>query len=120
MRSKHKSCAATSSRLARNLWGACPVRPGSTLVLDCHCATRLQVYRHPKAGRLFHAPDLEPSLEVAAPVLHISGLNDAHLPHPLIHPLVIKARPGLAATGSGPGGAFMGNDFRAAYMPGVS
>ena len=82
---------------------------------------RMEVYEHPKEARTFHAPDAEPSLDLAIPVLHISGLDNFSLPHPNY-----KARPVNLTTkivpnaGSGPGGAYRGNDFRAAYVPGTA
>ena len=80
----------------------------------------IRVYQHPKEARTFHAPDREPSLDLAVPVVHISGLDNYSLPHPNS-----KARPiGQLANatpnaGSGPGGAYAGADFRAAYVPGT-
>jgi uncharacterized repeat protein (TIGR01451 family) len=82
--------------------------------------TTLRVYRHPREARTFYAPDTEPSLDLAVPVLHISGLDDYSLPHPNL-----KARPftqtanATPNTGSGPNGSYRGNDFRAAYLPGT-
>ncbi|MGD0412956.1 MAG: choice-of-anchor tandem repeat GloVer-containing protein, partial [Verrucomicrobiota bacterium] len=82
----------------------------------------MRTYAHPREKREFYAPDAEPSLDLAAPVLHISGLDNYLLPHPMN----LRKLPGggamglLPATGSGPGGAYMGNDFRAAYVPGLA
>ena len=79
----------------------------------------MRTYQHPQEARTFHAPDTEPTLDLAVSVLHISGLDDYSLPHPKL-----RARPsGLASKatphgGSAPGGAFQGNDFRAAYSVG--
>ncbi len=70
----------------------------------------LRVYRHPKEARTFYAPDAEPSLDLAVPVLDISGLDNYSLPQPA----------GLGGTGSWTNGAFMARDLRAAYVPGVS
>ena len=81
----------------------------------------LRVYNHPTEARTFHAPDVEPSVDLAVRVLHISGLDSYSLPRPML-----RARPAgrtpLATpnAGSGPGGAFIGGDFRAAYVPGTS
>jgi subtilase family serine protease len=46
---------------------------------------RLRVYEHPTETRTFFAPEVEPSLELAVPILAISGLNDYVLPKPLSH-----------------------------------
>ena len=42
----------------------------------------LRVYRHPTEAREFYAPDVEPSVDFAVPILHISGLDNYALPHP--------------------------------------
>jgi hypothetical protein len=82
----------------------------------------MRTYAHPREKREFYAPDVEPSLELATPVLHISGLDNYLLPHPMS----LKKKPAggpsgaVPASGSGPGGAYMGQDFRAAYVPGVA
>src|ERR1017187_2729148 len=43
----------------------------------------MRVYQHPRENRRFHAPDTEPSLDLAAPVLHISGLDNFIQPRPV-------------------------------------
>jgi hypothetical protein len=73
----------------------------------------LRVYPHPKEARTFFAPDTEPSLDLTVPVLHISGLDSFVLPRPMN----LKAASPTPALGSGPNGSYMGNDFRAAYIP---
>jgi subtilase family serine protease len=55
-------------------------------------------------GTEFFGPDREPSIELAIPVEHISGLNNY--------------KPPTRAGGSGPGGEYQGTDFRNAYAPG--
>jgi len=80
------------------------------------------LYPHPSELRTFYAPDVEPSLDLEVPVLGISGLNNTILPTPGGHsgtPLDQSAGVSPGA-GSGPGGAFWGNDYRAAYAPGVT
>lgn len=81
----------------------------------------MRVYRHPTEARTFYAPDSEPSLDLSVPVAHISGLDDYSLPQPRVKVLP-GTRPALArpSAGSGPSGAYMGADFRAAYAPGVT
>ncbi len=78
----------------------------------------LNEYQHPTEARTFYAPNIEPSLDLATPILHISGLDNYVLPRPCLK----QAGSGRAKpqTGSGPDGAYMGNDFRAAYTPGVT
>jgi uncharacterized repeat protein (TIGR03803 family) len=79
----------------------------------------LQVYQHPTEARTFYAPDAEPSLNLAVPVLGISGLDNYRRPRPRL-----RAKPlsqvtnTIANLGSGNGGTYMGYDFRAAYIPG--
>ena len=71
----------------------------------------LLVYPHPTENRNFYAPSVDPSVALAVPILHISGLDNYALPHPNS-----RVKP-LAGTA---GGVYLGNDFRAAYVPGVS
>src|ERR1035437_8801849 len=42
----------------------------------------LRLYRHPAEGRTFYAPEAEPALDLAVPVLGISGLDNYSLPRP--------------------------------------
>jgi len=75
-------------------------------------------YQHPKEPRTFFAPDTDPSLDLAVPILDVSGLDNYVIPHPCLKPIsTSQAKPNL--TGSGPNGAYLGNDFRSAYIPGV-
>jgi hypothetical protein len=80
----------------------------------------LRRYAHPTEAREFFAPDTEPSVPATLPVLDICGLDNSVLPHPTL----VKAEDAQGirsyATGSGPGGDFIGHDFRAAYAPGVT
>ena len=79
----------------------------------------MRTFQHPTEARTFHAPSAEPTVDLAVPILHISGLDNYSLPHPnsrLKPPeLVANATP---KAGSGPGGAYRGGDFRAAYSVG--
>jgi len=85
---------------------------------------KLHRYQHPTENRLFYAPGSEPTVDTNISLLHIAGLDDYSLPHryqtPVI-PLAAGTNPIVAyATGSGPGGFFAGNDFRTAFVPGVT
>jgi hypothetical protein len=71
--------------------------------------THLRTYQHPVEPRLFFAPDTEPSVPAEIPLLDVSGLSDLQPPRPLSQPLA----------GSATNGAYLGNDFRAAYAPGA-
>ena len=80
----------------------------------------LRLYAHPRESRTFFAPDSEPSLALQVPVLHIAGLDDFSLPKARSHRTSAPTT-GVGATpraGSGPSGAYIGNDFRNAYVPG--
>jgi hypothetical protein len=80
----------------------------------------LWTYRHPTEARDFFAPDTEPTVDAALPVVDIEGLSDFSRPHPkLVKRNVAKAMPqnGSAPDGSG---SYFGNDFRNAYVPGTT
>jgi uncharacterized repeat protein (TIGR01451 family) len=91
---------------------------GSVADIERALHVTLRVYQHPTEKRMFHAPDAEPSLDLAVPILRISGLDNYSLPRPRLQatPLA-NASKTLPNAGSGPGGAYMGKDFRAAYVP---
>lgn len=75
---------------------------------------RLNTYRHPTEARDFMAPDREPTLDLKVPVQDITGLNDFLLPYSKLRgPASSRLQNG--GGGSGPGGWFIGSDFRAAY-----
>jgi subtilase family serine protease len=73
------------------------------------------VYRHPTENRTFYAPDREPTLDLDVPVLHISGLDNFTLPFAKNVKPSQKLDAVRKATGSGPGGQFVGSDMRSAY-----
>jgi hypothetical protein len=82
---------------------------------------RMQTYQHPTEARTFFAPDSEPAIDAAIPILFISGLNDYVLPRPaslIVQPDDATANP-LPQGGTGPGGRYRGSDFRTAYAPGI-
>jgi subtilase family serine protease len=84
----------------------------------------MRVYQHPTEARTFYAPDVEPSLDLALPVLHISGLDNYTLPHRLGQKAVKASGPGGAngtptPTGSGPGHTYTASNIRTAYVPGL-
>jgi sugar lactone lactonase YvrE len=80
----------------------------------------LLVYQHPTEARTFFAPDAEPSLDLDVPVLHIGGLDNYIIPRRS----GTRSKPGrqnaTPLNGSGQYGMYIGNDFRAAYAPGVT
>jgi subtilase family serine protease len=69
-------------------------------------------YQHPSENRIFYAPDREPTLDLAVRVLHVSGLDNFTLPYAKN---ILHSPSASQATGSGPGGQFVGSDMRAAY-----
>jgi subtilase family serine protease len=80
----------------------------------------MRAYQHPTEARTFHAPDVEPTIDLDVPILAIQGLDDFIIPRPAIR---VGARRDAAlqpAVGSGPCGNYGGNDFRNAYAPGVT
>jgi PKD repeat protein len=84
---------------------------GTAANIEKAFSVTLLVYPHPTENRNFYAPNVDPSVALAVPLLHISGLDNYELPHPNSHVMP------LAGT---EGGIYLGNDFRAAYVPGVS
>ncbi|HUA66415.1 MAG TPA: immunoglobulin domain-containing protein [Alphaproteobacteria bacterium] len=91
---------------------------GSVGDIESALHTTLNVYRHPAENRTFYAPANEPSLDLATPVLHISGLDNFELPRPhLTASRIAAGQNAVANAGSGPSGTYMGRDFRAAYVP---
>lgn len=77
----------------------------------------LNNYAHPTENRAFFAPSAEPVVPATLPILEIGGLNNYASPH--THLVTSKAT-GKPYRGSAPGGTYMGNDFRNAYVPGTS
>jgi Pro-kumamolisin, activation domain/Viral BACON domain len=77
----------------------------------------LHSYRHPNEARDFYAPDIEPSVDASLPIADVSGLNNYVLPQPKNLKMNAAVTP---QSGSGSGGSYLGNDFRAAYLPGVT
>ncbi|HEY4113098.1 MAG TPA: S53 family peptidase, partial [Rhizomicrobium sp.] len=74
---------------------------------------KLNLYQHPTEPRTFFAPDREPSVDLNVPLLHVTGLDNYVLPHPKY--LASSENTSPRAGGSGPGGNFIGSDFRTAY-----
>src|ERR1035441_8517241 len=98
---------------------------GSAAQIEKAFNVTMRTYQHPTENRIFYSPDREPSFALDVPVSHISGLNNYSYPHPGggPRPAELGARnhtrdPDVTGTGSGPGGAFLGSDMRAAYNMG--
>ena len=84
---------------------------GSVDTIDRALHVTMGSYRHPTENRQFHAPDREPTIDMAVPVLQITGLDNFTLPTPMLK----HGNPVPNAGGSGPGGDFLPSDMRAAY-----
>lgn len=84
---------------------------GSVATIDNALHVTMGWYQHPTENRQFFAPDREPTISLAVPVLQITGLDNFELPKPMLK----RGTPLPNATGSGPGGAFLPSDMRAAY-----
>jgi uncharacterized repeat protein (TIGR01451 family) len=81
----------------------------------------LQTYHHPSENRDFYAPDKEPTISAALPIINVEGLDNYRRPHPHYKfKSADSSGKSKAATGSGPGFNYIGNDFRNAYVPGTS
>src|ERR1700678_785266 len=66
----------------------------------------LNVYQHPTENRTFFAPDTEPSVDLATPLLAISGLDNFVVPHPYLK--AVPAGSGTPQlTGTGPSGFYL-------------
>src|ERR1039457_5147360 len=92
---------------------------GSVAQINRAFNLRMNVYQHPTEKRTFYSPDREPSLNLTVPIAHIDGLNNFSIPRPML----TRAQQGQAiaeATGSGPGGNYLGSDMRAAYYGGTN
>jgi len=94
---------------------------GSVADIERAFHVTLHTYRHPREARQFFAPDVEPSVDLAVPILQVGGLNNYSLPHSTLRVKAIAPTARVTPnSGSGPGSTYMGNDFRAAYVPGVT
>jgi subtilase family serine protease len=95
----------------------------SGTVQDVEKALHIKIltYRHPTEPRDFYAPSSDPSVDASLPVADVSGLSDFLLPHPMsLHTNVPVEAKNSPRSGSGAGGTYIGSDFRAAYLPGVT
>ena len=81
---------------------------------------KLRRFQHPTEAREFFAPDTEPTVAANLTVTDVSGLSDFQKPFPKLVKPKTAAAPAVPKSGSAAGGDFMGNDFRAAYLPGTT
>ncbi len=94
---------------------------GTVSIVESALHVTLHTYRHPTENRTFFAPDTPPSLDLATPILRISGLDDYFRPRAHFKTRPLGSRPTASPNaGSGPRGTYQGNDFRTAYVPGCA
>ena len=90
---------------------------GSVSTIDRAFNLVLNNYQDSDSDRIFFAPDREPSVALAVPLLGITGLDNATLPVHKSHrgssDQIARAR--AASAGSGPKGVYLPSDMRAAY-----
>ena len=79
----------------------------------------MRLYQHPTENRTFYSPDREPSLNLGVVVAHIAGLNNFSIPQPKFK-RNIEGQAVHGNSGTGPGGAYLGGDMRAAYYGGTA
>jgi hypothetical protein len=91
---------------------------GSVSAVERALRVTMRTYQHPTEQRTFYAPDTAPAIDLATPILGISGLDNYELPRPrFVARPSVNGQQAKSDLGSGPGGAYMGNDFRKAYVP---
>ncbi len=94
---------------------------GSVATVEKVFHVNMRVYPHPTEKRNFYAPDVEPSLDLNVPVLAVAGLTDYLIPHPAsVHVRRLNQRPNLTPQAGSRSGMYIGQDFRGAYMQGVT
>ncbi len=101
--------------------------PSNRVVVPVHGAVaqinsafhvQMSLYKHPTEDRNFFSTNQAPSLGLATPVQHISGLDNFSLPQPML----VRGQSQLpfGVLGSGPSGSYLASDMRAAYYGGTA
>ncbi len=94
---------------------------GTVAQIESTFNVHLNNYKDPATGFAFFANDRQPKTGLNFPIWAVSGLDSYSNPKPLIseNPALRGGSPqsvhSLQTTGSGPYGAFLGSDMRAAY-----
>jgi hypothetical protein len=104
-------------------------RSDNRMLLDVVCTAAdaekafhvsLYEHQHPAWNRKFFAPDTDPTVAAAVPILHVAGLNNFSRPVPHYARRTSSSVAAQANNGSGPSNNYLGSDFRHAYVPGTS
>jgi subtilase family serine protease len=78
-------------------------------------------YQHPTQNRIFYGPDVKPVVDASLPISGVTGMDDYYQkPRHVKREKKPGPPPSSALNGSGEDGYYLGNDFRNAYVPGVS
>jgi subtilase family serine protease len=94
---------------------------GSVANVERALRVHMNVYQHPTENRTFYAPDGDPAIDLATPILAIAGLHNKFTPHPHVEmPPASPTNKSRPFYGSAPDENYWGGDYRAAYVPGVS
>jgi kumamolisin len=102
---------------------------GTVSAVEAAFHVRMSTYQHPTENRIFFAPDVEPTTDLAFNLWHVSGMDNYSIPHTrLVSKSDYAAAHGIdaskvvahATTGSGPSASFLGSDMRAAYYGGTA
>ena len=81
----------------------------------------IRTYQHPKEKREFYAPDTEPSLDLAVPLLNITGLDNYNLPHRTSQRKPVQPSPkGPTPNAASGTNGYVPADLRNAYVPGTT
>jgi len=90
---------------------------GSVATVNRALHVQLSNYQHPTENRVFFAPDREPTMDLAVPLLGITGLtNISPRKNHLVHGTNAQHMEAITRThGSGPSGEYLPSDMRAAY-----
>ena len=102
---------------------------GSVAAVEKAFHVKMLTYPRTGGNGTFFAPDREPTTDLSVNLWHVSGMDNYAEPHPMVHSrgewaaahgVMPEAVVSHATTGSGPSGAFLGSDMRAAYYGGTA
>jgi kumamolisin len=92
---------------------------GTVAAIEAAFHVTMGVYQHPTENRTFYAPDREPTVDLAFPLWHITGLDNYSIPRPALVRRDLKVTPDTVK-GSCPQNSYCGSDMRAAYYGGTT